>query len=166
MKTLIKVIIPVLISICIGFNEFTAFAESTGDPNIDSGGGMGSGTSQNFWSPSDDGVRITVVDAKTGEKKSQSIDYTNKQPDNISLHFGNVCKSEYTGGKALSPQTGGYSYKNPSNALPAIVSDGEYWASNIDRYAATSRTNRWCRALRGIWDLLLTPSRTATTSLW
>ena len=91
MKTIIKVIIPVLISSCIGFNEFTAFAESTGDPNIDSGGGgMGSGTSQNFWSPSDDGVRITVVDAKTGEKKSQSIDYTNKQPDNISLHFGKI----------------------------------------------------------------------------
>lgn len=89
MKTLIKIIISVLISICIGFNEFTAFAESTGDPNIDSGGGgMGSGTSQNFWSPSDDGVRITVMDAETGEKKSQSIDYTNKHPDNISFPYG------------------------------------------------------------------------------
>ena len=49
MKTFIRLIIPILISICMGFNELTAFAESTGDPNIDSGGGgMGSGTSQNF----------------------------------------------------------------------------------------------------------------------
>lgn len=29
MKTFIRLIIPVLISICMGFNEFTAFAEST-----------------------------------------------------------------------------------------------------------------------------------------
>ena len=134
MKIFIRLIIPILISVCMGFNELTVFAESTGDPNIDSGGGgMGSGTSQNFWSPSDDGVRITVVDAETGEKKSQSIDYTNKQPSNISLHFGNVCKTEYIGGKTLSPQTGGYSYMNPSEPLPAIVGDGEYWSSNIDQ---------------------------------
>ncbi len=134
MKIFIKIFIPVLISICISFRCFTVFAESTGDPNIDSGGGgMGSGTSQNFWSPSDDGVRITIVDAETGEKKSQSIDYTNKQPSNISLHFGSVCKTEYISGSALSPQTGGYSYMNPSEPLPAIVGDGEYWSSNIDQ---------------------------------
>lgn len=68
MRIFIKIFIPILISICMCFQGIIVFAESTGDPNIDSGGGgMGSGTSQNFWSPSDDGVRITVVDAETGE---------------------------------------------------------------------------------------------------
>ena len=44
----------------------TAFAEG-GNGNIDGGGGsMGQGTSSNFWNPGNDGVRITVVDADSG----------------------------------------------------------------------------------------------------
>lgn len=131
----VKRITAVMLSAALSLScFFTAYAESTGDPNIDSGGGgMGSGTAANFWSPSDDGVRITIVDAETGEKVSRSIDYTNKQPSNISLHFGSVCKTEYIGGRSLSPQTGGYTYMNPAEPLPAIVGDGEYRNSNIDQ---------------------------------
>lgn len=134
MKTLIKIIIPVLISICIGFNEFTAFAESTGDPNIDSGGGgMGSGTSQNFWSPGNDGVRITVVDSESGQPKAASVDYTNIDASDIRFHFGQVSKVQYASGTPLSPSTSTYNFITPSEPLPAIVGDGEYWSSNIDQ---------------------------------
>ncbi len=39
------------------------FADSGGDSNIDNGGGgLGEGSSQNYWNPTDDGVRVTVVD--------------------------------------------------------------------------------------------------------
>ena len=35
---------------------------ATGDGNIDNGGGsLGSGTSTNYWSSHDEGVRVTVV---------------------------------------------------------------------------------------------------------
>ena len=42
-------------------------AHATGNGNMDSGGGgMGQGTSQNSWTPGNDGVRITVINAETG----------------------------------------------------------------------------------------------------
>ena len=36
--------------------------KAVGDGNVDGGGGsMGQGSSQNVWSPGNDGVRVTVV---------------------------------------------------------------------------------------------------------
>lgn len=40
---------------------------AAGEGNMDGGGsGMGQGTAQNFWSPGNDGVRITVVNDRIG----------------------------------------------------------------------------------------------------
>ena len=108
-----------------------AFAE--GDPNIDNGGGnLGSGTSQNFWNPGNDGVRITVVDSETGVVKSASIDYTNSNASDIKFHFGKVSKSAYNAGSELSVNTGKYVYKTPAQPLPTIISDGNS-AANIEK---------------------------------
>lgn len=134
MKILKRSVLTVILGVLMLLNSIVVSADSTGDPNIDSGGGgMGNGSSSYFWSPTDDGVRITIVDAETGAKKSSSIDYTNKHPDNIQFHFGSVSKAEYASGTTLTLHTGGYSYKNPAQALPTIVSDGEYWFSSIDQ---------------------------------
>ena len=132
MKIFKRGVLTIILGIAMLFNSITAFADSTGDPNIDSGGGgMGNGSSTYYWNPTDDGVRITIVDARTGAKKSASIDYTNKSPNDISCHFGKVSKSDYKSGAGLTPSSGKYQYINPAQALPTIVSDGEYWFSSI-----------------------------------
>ncbi|MCM1168128.1 MAG: hypothetical protein NC401_19255 [Ruminococcus sp.] len=108
------------------FNS-VAYASGTGDPNIDNGGsGLEGGRADNFWNSADEGVRVTIVDSRTGEIKSESVDYTNKHPDNIAVHFGKVSKAEYVAGKSLSVSTAKYKYKNPAQPLPLIVSNGDY----------------------------------------
>lgn len=103
--------------------QIVAFAE--GDPNIDNGGGgLKDGSSENFWNPGNDGVRVTIVDAETGAVKSASIDYTNTNASDIALHFGKVSKAEYVGGTALSATTSSYTFINPTEPLPTIISDG------------------------------------------
>ena len=134
MKIFKRSVLTVILGVSMLFNSIAVSADSTGDPNIDNGGGgMGNGSSSYFWNPTDDGVRITIVDAETGERKSSSIDYTNKHPDNIQFHFGSVSKSDYGSGTSLSLKTGAYQYINPTEPLPTIVSDGEYWYSSIDQ---------------------------------
>ncbi len=101
--------------------SFPVFA--TGDGNIDNGGGgLGGGTSTNYWSSRDEGVRITVVRASDGAIVSPSIDLTNKHPDDIKMHFGKTCKSSYKNGVGLSVKVGGYTYFNPEQSLPQIIS--------------------------------------------
>lgn len=103
--------------------QIVAFAER--DPNIDNGGGgLKDGSSENFWNPGNDGVRVTIVDAETGAVKSASIDYTNTNASDIALHFGKVSKAEYVGGTALSATTSSYTFINPTEPLPTIISDG------------------------------------------
>ena len=103
--------------------QIVAFAE--GDTNIDNGGGgLKDGSSENFWNPGNDGVRVTIVDAETGAVKSASIDYTNTNASDIALHFGKVSKAEYVGGTALSATTSSYTFINPTEPLPTIISDG------------------------------------------
>ena len=79
--------------------QSTAFADSGGDSNIDNGGGgLGEGSSLNYWNPHDDGVRITVGDSETGAVKSASYDYSNANVGDIAFHFGKTCKIEYVSG--------------------------------------------------------------------
>ena len=75
MKNIKKLIASALLAVFIGLQSAHVYADgSVGDPNIDNGGGgLQSGTSSNFWYQTDDGVRVTIVDAKTGEEKSQSM---------------------------------------------------------------------------------------------
>lgn len=103
--------------------QIAAFAE--GDPNIDNGGGgLKDGSSSNFWNPGNDGVRVTVVDSKTGAVKSASIDYTNSDTSDIEFHFGKRCKADYVGGASLTISTSEYVSKAAAQPLPTIISDG------------------------------------------
>lgn len=107
----------------IGLLPMTAFADNPGSGNVDGGGGnMGSGSSTNFWSPGDDGVRITVVNGETGTAVSTPIDLSNKtQPSSIA-HFGKVSKLQYRTGTALSLQSGAaYNCLKPSYSIPVII---------------------------------------------
>lgn len=111
----------------------TAFA-SSGDPNIDNGGGgLKEGSSQNYWSPGNDGVRITVVDSESGMPKSASIDYSNKNNSDIVFHFGKVSKYDYLNGANISVSTNEYVSIKPSQPLPTIISDGENLTADIEK---------------------------------
>lgn len=102
-----------------------AFADSSGDPNIDNGGGnLLDGSKENFWNPGNDGVRITVVDSESGAVKSESLDYSNKSVSDIAFHFGSNCKTDYLNGKSLNINTGEYVCITPTPPLPTIISDG------------------------------------------
>lgn len=107
----------------------SALADTGGSGNVDGGGGsMGQGTSQNSWNPGMDGVRITVVDAESGQPVSTPFDLTNKNPT-IKIHFGKVSKIQYTNGSGISPNTTPYTCKKPDVAMPRIISTGSTKAS-------------------------------------
>lgn len=113
----------------LGICPMSALADTGGSGNVDGGGGnMGQGTSQNSWNPGMDGVRITVVDAESGQPVSTSFDLTNKKPT-IKIHFGKVSKIQYTRGAGISPTTGNYDYYTPAQAMPRIISTGSTKAS-------------------------------------
>ena len=67
---------------------------------------MGQGTAQNFWSPGNDGVRITVVNAETGEAAAPSVDFSNKSFSKPIFHFEKYSKLDYRAGAALTPAQG------------------------------------------------------------
>ena len=96
---------------------------AAGEGNLDNGGGgLGSGSNTNYWSNRDEGVRVTVVRASDGGAVSPSIDLTNKNPTDIKVHFGKTCKTQYRNGAGLSARVGGYTFYNPSQSLPQIIS--------------------------------------------
>ena len=124
----IKRFVLVFMLICSMLVPITTHAE--GEGNIDNGGGgLGGGTESNFWNTGDEGVRITVVNANNGNAVSSSIDITNKKPNDIVVHFGKVSKSQYRNGTSLVPNTGVYSYINPAQALPKIITTSSGSAS-------------------------------------
>lgn len=48
-------------------------------------GNMGQGTSSNYWSPGNDGVRVTVVDSESGNPVGTIVDFSNRaQPSRCS----------------------------------------------------------------------------------
>ena len=105
----------------LGICPMSALADTGGSGNVDGGGGgMGQGTSQNSWTPGMEGVRITVVDAESGQPVSSSFDLTNKTPP-IKIHFGKVSKIQYANGASISPTTGNYDYYTPATPMPRIV---------------------------------------------
>lgn len=113
----------------LGICPMSALADTGGSGNVDGGGGgMGQGTSQNSWTPGMEGVRITVVDAESGQPVSSSFDLTNKTPS-IKIHFGKVSKIQYANGASISPTTGNYDYYTPATPMPRIVSSGSQKAS-------------------------------------
>lgn len=109
-------------------SSISTFAD--GDGNIDNGGGdMGNGTSQNSWTPGNDGVRVTVIDSQTQKPVGKIIDYTNKSPASSIIYFGKVSKIQYRNGTSLVPVVRGYYFKKPMKPLPLIISSGDTKAS-------------------------------------
>lgn len=104
-----------------------------GDGNINNGGGgMGQGTTQNSWSPGNEGVRVTVIRASDRSAVTQPIDFTNKRPTNVRLHFGKVCKVSYAQGSAVSASAQAYTFVNPAQSLPRIISSQSLGAASIE----------------------------------
>jgi len=97
---------------------------------------MGQGTSSNFWTPGNDGVRITVVDASSGTAVSSPLDFSNRTQKTSLLHFGKVNKLQYLSGTGLSLQSGAaYSCIKPAQSMPTIVSSkGQSNIEAIKRY--------------------------------
>lgn len=113
----------------------TVFA--AGEGNMDGGGGgFGTGTSTNKWVNGDEGVRVTIVRASDGAAVSASVDLTNVNPGNIIKHFTKTCKTSYKNGASLTPNTGTYTYINPGQPLPRIIStsSGGSNIAQIKRY--------------------------------
>lgn len=129
MKKIISFLICLVMLFCVF--SFIAFADTGGSGNLDGGGGgLGQGSSENYWNGGNDGVRVTVVNADTGSPITVPIDLTNKTPNDTDYHFGKVSKISYRNGASLAVLTNQYTYKNPVQPLPRIVSaDGNV---NID----------------------------------
>ena len=124
-------ILAVLAMSLMLMSPLTAYA--VGEGNLDGGGGsMGQGTSQNKWTPGMEGVRVTVILADTRTPVTQPIDFTNKRPTNIQLHFGKVSKLSYNKGTALSASGEAYTFINPGQSLPRIISSQSLGAASIE----------------------------------
>lgn len=123
-----------LLSLCL----FSSIAMADGNGNIDGGGGgLGQGTSSNKWSPGNDGVRVTVVDANSGTAVSSSVDFSNRAHESTILYFGNISKLQYRNGTSLSPQLNiPYQYQQPDISMPSIMNSKSRPASieAIKRY--------------------------------
>ena len=117
-----------LVLLLTALSPLTVYAE--GEGNIDNGGGgMCSGTSENYWNTGDEGVRVTVMRTSDHAPVTTPIDMTNKKPNNIAVNFGKISKISYTDGHSLTPNTNKYAYVNPVQAIPRIISSGSGNAS-------------------------------------
>lgn len=120
MRRILSMIVLVALLVCIAI-PVTVYA--TGEGNIDGGGGsMGNATSHGSWNPGNEGVRVTVVRASDHVVVTTPIDLTNKTPSASIYHFGKVSKIQYNNGAGLSPVQGGYSYIQPAQSIPRIIS--------------------------------------------
>lgn len=134
MKRIVNILL-VLILLLTALFSTTVYAD--GEGNIDhGGGGLGSGTGENFWNPGDEAVRVTVVRASDASPVTTPIDFTNKTPASTIAHFNKVSKIQYARGVGLSPTMNGYTYNNPDVAIPKIISSASGNASieEIKRY--------------------------------
>lgn len=123
MKKLLRTVAGLLIALCF-LLPVPALAETGGSGNIDGGGGgmNNSGSSNNVWSPGNDGVRVTVVRASDHAVAATPVDFTNIIPPANINHFGKVSKLQYNGGTPLHPVQGGYVSIKPALTMPRIVS--------------------------------------------
>lgn len=130
----------ILVMIISLFLPVVSNAEGSG--NIDhGGGGMGNGTSENYWNSGNEGVRVTVVRANDRIAVTMPIDFTNKKPL-VTVHFGEVPKISYTNGQRILPSTSTYTCLKPVLAIPRIISSGSGQASieEIKKYFCSEYT--------------------------
>jgi hypothetical protein len=148
--------------LCLGllfcFLPLPALADTGGSGNLDGGGAdVGQGTGESYWNSGDDGVRVTVVNAATGSPVKPPIDLTNRKPDNTDYHFGKVSKVSYRNGVHLSVTTSQYTYKNPVQPLPRIISsDGSVNIEAIKNYFCSEYAVKLIAETAGIpYDTLI-----------
>lgn len=146
-----------------------SYADGTGEGNIDNGGGgMGSGTSENYWNTNDEGVRITIVRNSDRAPVSTSVDFTNRTPPSTLIHFGKVSKAQYANGLKFSPNTTAYKYFQPQKALPLIIKSERGQASLeeiksyftdelVIRYVAKATSFDYDTLINGNYKLLIEP---------
>lgn len=140
MKKRISIFMALVLLLTL-LTPLTAYAE--GEGNIDNGGGgMGNGSDENFWNGGDEAVRITVVRASDRIPVTTPVDFTNKTPPNTIVHFGKVSKLQYKNGASLSVKMNGYTYINPVQPMPRIISTGSGQSSidEIKRYFCSEYT--------------------------
>jgi len=155
MKIILKIVIMFIMIFSL-MMSMIVFA--VGDGNIDSGGGgMENGTSDNKWSPGYDGVRVTVVRVSDHSLVTTPIDLINKLPTNVRLHFGKVSKMGYNDGRNLSPSGQSYSFINPAQTMPGIVSiDGSNNITAIKSYFTDEQVIRSIASITGMnYDILI-----------
>lgn len=144
MKRILALVLSIVLMLGIAVPAY-----ATGDGNIDGGGGgMGNGTSSNYWNPGMDGVRISIVNVNTHAVVTTPVDLTNKTPASGIIHFGKVSKLSYNAGRSLSPVVGNYTYRNPGQSLPRIISSGSYPAS-IDAIRSYFTDEQVIRSIAG-----------------
>lgn len=131
MKKLINCLLCFIILILLQINVF-----AVGEGNIDGGGGeMGNGLDKYYWSIGNEGVRVTIIRNSDNTAVFPPVDFTNKHPDNIQIHFGKVSKIHYRNVPSLNLNTGKYTYNNPAQSLPRIIStNGSINIEAIKRY--------------------------------
>lgn len=158
----------ILISFLFVLPHFNS-ASGEGDGNIDhGGGGMGNGSSQNFWNTHDEGVRVTIVRDSDKIPVTTPIDFTNRTPPSNILHFGKISKLQYANGARLSPNTGVYNYIHPQKELPFIIKSNRgqtsieeiksYFTDElVIRYIAQASRVDYDTLINGNYKLLLEP---------
>ena len=144
MKRILALLLSIVLMLGIAVPAY-----ATGEGNIDGGGGnMGDGTSTNYWNPGMDGVRLSIVNVDTHSVVTTPVDLTNKTPTSGIIHFGKVSKLSYNAGQSLSPVVGDYSYRNPAQSLPRIISSGDQPA-NIDAIRSYFTDEQVIRSIAG-----------------
>lgn len=122
-----KKITAFLICLLMVLFSIPSNAYAVGDGNFDGGGGgMGNGSSQNFWNPGNDGVRVTIIRTSDQMPVTEPIDFSNQNQPSSIVHFGKVSKVQYRNGDSLSPQVNGYVSYQPSEPLPRIIASSSY----------------------------------------
>ena len=144
MKRILALLLSIVLMLGIAVPAY-----ATGEGNIDGGGGnMGDGTSTNYWNPGMDGVRLSIVNVDTHSVVTTPVDLTNKTPTSGIIHFGKVSKLSYNAGRSLSPVVGDYSYRNPAQSLPRIISSGDQPA-NINAIRSYFTDEQVIRSIAG-----------------
>lgn len=121
--------------LCVAFLFSVSSPVQAAEGNMDgTGGGMGSGTGESYWTPGHDGVRITVIEKKANKAVGSSIDWTNIIPVNGIKSYAKQNKLQYMSGASLAPNVGKYLFENSKVVLPQIISSSG--ASNISAVKA------------------------------
>lgn len=116
-----------------------------------------SGSSNNVWSPGNDGVRVTVVRASDHAVAAAPMDFTNITPPINLYHFGKVSKLQYNDGTPLHPAQGGYTFKNPALTMPRIIStNGTSNIPAIKKYFCSEYVVKRIAEVTGVnYDILI-----------